>query len=340
MDNIKNGFAEPLTVFGIAAVVLIVGIWVYSIQRHGKIGIKRTDPIQNASSYATGSSVPQPGNTTTKPSDPVQNVLPSANSSDQLFHEGFENGALSPGWTSLALHGAKRIEDSDSIQIVTDPVRKGTHALKVTVRDGDWVYSGDRFNDKERAELIRQNSCRQGTCTLGNEGREGTELWYAWSILIPEDYQYDRVGHDWQIMGQWHDQSEPGESPSGYSPPISVHYRSTGGQSSFVFTYGLRQTGGPITEVEAPIKRGKWINLMFHIGFSQGKDGFLEVWKDGVPVKTDQGIARITGPNMFNAEPNYLRIGLYRGVGQKQTNTLYYDEIKIATTREALLSEW
>jgi len=39
---------------------------------------------------------------------------------------------------------------------------------------------------------------------------------------------------------------------------------------------------------------------------------------------------------MYNAEPNYLRLGLYRGKGQTQTNTFYYDEIRIATTRAAV----
>ena len=65
-------------------------------------------------------------------------------------------------------------------------------------------------------------------------------------------------------------------------------------------------------------------------------DGFLEAWKDGVALTSDRGATRITGPNMYNAEPNYLRLGLYRGKGQTQTNTFYYDEIRIATTRAAV----
>lgn len=285
------------------------------------------------------------GTKTTKPPQASQTATPAAAAagsgrSELLFHEGFEEGKFSSGWTSFAVHGEKNRPDaSDSLQIVTDPVRKGKHALKVTVRRGDWVAKGDQKLSKERAELCRQNTCRNGSCRFGDEAREGTELWYAWSVLIPQDYQYNRVGNDYQIMGQWHDQPLQGEKPSGYSPPISVHYRSDGGRPRFVFTYGLRQAGGPITEVEAPIERGKWIDLMFHIRFSRGKDGFLEVWADGAQVKTPQGGTRITGPNMFNAEPNYLRLGLYRGKDQTQTNVLYYDEIKIATTKEALLRE-
>ena len=53
-------------------------------------------------------------------------------------------------------------------------------------------------------------------------------------------------------------------------------------------------------------------------------------------LTSDRGATRITGPNMYNAEPNYLRLGLYRGKGQTQTNTFYYDEIRIATTRAAV----
>ena len=137
-------------------------------------------------------------------------------------------------------------------------------------------------------------------------------------------------------MGQWHDQPEPGRKPTGYSPPISVHFRAGGGSQGFQIKYGRIQRKDPIQIFDAPIQKGKWVDLMFHIRFSQGNDGFLEAWKDGVALTSDRGATRITGPNMYNAEPNYLRLGLYRGKGQTQTNTFYYDEVRIGTTKAAV----
>jgi len=258
-----------------------------------------------------------------------------------LLHEGFEQGRIGPGWTGLSFNPRTQPpEDSDSFDIVTSPVRKGKYALRITVHPDDAVYPGDRRRDKERCELERLNDWRSGSYRLGNEGREGTEYWYAWSVLIPDGYQYvARSKRSWQIMGQWHDQPDPGQRPTGYSPPISVHYRSSGAAQSLSVHYGLIQRGGPIQVMDAPIEKGKWVDLMFHIRFSRGSDGFLEAWKDGVMLASANGATRITGTNMFNDQPNYLRLGLYRGEGQTQTNSLYYDEIKVATSKADLLGE-
>jgi hypothetical protein len=155
--------------------------------------------------------------------------------------------------------------------------------------------------------------------------------------LIPTDYEYvDTSPYNFQIMGQWHDQSGPDSASSTNSPPISVHYTSSGAGPGLQIKYGLLQAGDTITTIDTPIQKGTWVDLMFHIRFSQGSGGFLEVWKDGMMLATDSGVARITGRNMFNAEPNYLRLGLYRARCQTQTNTIYYDEIRIATTKAAV----
>ena len=259
---------------------------------------------------------------------------------DLLLYDGFETGKVgTTGWTGLAMYPRSATpEDSDSIDVVMDPVRRGKYALKITVQPEDAVTDDDKRLDKERCEFVRLNVCRDGSCTFGEEGREGSEIWYAWSILIPTDYQFvSSTPDNYQIMGQWHDQPVPGGTPTGFSPPISVHYRSSGASQGLQFRYGLLQTGGLITTIDTPIQKGTWVDLMLHIRFSQGSGGFLEVWKNGVMLATGTGATRIMGPNMYNAEPDYLRLGLYRGKAQPQTNTFYYDEIRIATTKAALL---
>jgi hypothetical protein len=255
--------------------------------------------------------------------------ISTSQTGELLFIEDFELGKIGTGWTSLGINTKKDTpEDSGSLDIVTNPVRKGRYALKVIVHPEDAVYAGDKAHDKERAELVRQK----------NEAKEGAELWYAWSIFLPVGYEYTPDESSWQIMGQWHDQPSPGVPPTGYSPPIRVQYRPDLGALQLI--YGRIQVfNDPQQTINIPVTLGTWTDLMFHIKFSQGNDGFAEVYKNGVQIGT-----RITGPNMFNGEPNYLRIGLYRGPkkggkGQQQTNILYYDEIKIGTTRESVLTE-
>jgi hypothetical protein len=278
-----------------------------------------------------------PKSSSPPPAEAAQPAAPESAGGNLLLYDGFEGGKVGSGWTGFALHKrTPRPEDSGSVDIVSDPVRKGKYALKLTIRPGDAVVGGDKARDKERAEFIRLNNCKKGSCTLGTEGAEGTELWYAWSILIPEDYKYVSAKPNYQIMGQWHDQPKPGEKPTGYSPPISVHYESSGDAQRFRIEYGLRQRGGPLQEFDAPIQKGKWVDLMFHIRFSTGSDGFVEAWRDGESFKSSSGATRLTGTNMYNSQPNYLRLGLYRGRGQTQTNTFYYDEIRIGTTKAAV----
>jgi hypothetical protein len=282
--------------------------------------------------------VRSPTNTTSTTTTGTQEA--TSPSPDLLLNEGFEAGKIGTGWTGIAQYPRTPIpEDSDSLDVVTSPVRKGRYALRMTVQPEDAVTEEDQRLDKERCEFVRLNVCRDGTCTFGNEGGEGSEMWYAWSILIPADYQYVSTTPDnYQIMGQWHDQPMPGTTATGFSPPISVHYRSTGFSQTLAFRYGLLQTGGVIKTFETPIQKGRWIDLVLHIRFSQGSGGFLEVWKDGVMLASETGQSRITGPNMYNSQPDYLRLGLYRGKGQTQINTFYVDEIGIASSKAALLA--
>jgi hypothetical protein len=71
------------------------------------------------------------------------------------------------------------------------------------------------------------------------------------------------------------------------------------------------------------------VDLLFHIGWSTGEDGFTEAWADGLPLTrsntstSDPGAdardsVRFKGRNMYYAFTDYLKLGLYRwaaGVG-------------------------
>lgn len=92
-----------------------------------------------------------------------------------------------------------------------------------------------------------------------------------------------------------------------------------------VWFLGDFETGGPV-------RRGAWLDLVFHVRWSTGKDGFVEAWLDGRPFTA----GKMYGPTLYSPVPNYLRLGLYRGKGFTTTNSVYYDEVRIGDSRQAV----
>ena len=81
------------------------------------------------------------------------------------------------------------------------------------------------------------------------------------------------------------------------------------------------------------IDKGKWVDWVFHVKWSYEKDGFIEIWKDGFQIVSDNG------PNCYNDEKGpYFRFGPYKWPWKKDDKTapsvvtqriIYFDEIRI-----------
>lgn len=240
---------------------------------------------------------------------------------DIWFCGDFETGGLQ-GWT---WDRARR----ESIQVVTRPVRKGRYAVRMTLVPGDIAAL------KERAELKVGNKEIERT-----HGRQGGEMWYGWSLLVPEDYA-DPPGERFQIVGQWHHRPARAELPGQTGPvargerlpPLVLHLSPKGGRH--VLT--LIGRGSPNADGRRlgtrPVRRGVWLDLLFHIRWSTGRDGFVEAWLDGRPFTP----GKMHGPTLYSPVTNYLRLGLYRGKGFTTTNSVYYDEVRIGGSRQAVI---
>ena len=56
------------------------------------------------------------------------------------------------------------------------------------------------------------------------------------------------------------------------------------------------------------MERGAWTDWVFHVKWSYGPDGVLEVWKNSQKIVTK------SGPNTFNdARGPYMKMGIYKG---------------------------
>ncbi len=225
------------------------------------------------------------------------------------FNGNFESGTFE-GWD-------KNYQDEGfSALVVSDPApRKGRYCAKFTVRPGDVAGTGNR------SEVYRKHTAYWGT-----------ETYYAWSFMLPTDYQ-DCGGSDWEVIGQFHDLPDfvTGENYELYPPthpPVSlVHYKGTLYLTiNAPFNKECRVVGREVV-------KGVWHDIVLRIYWSPNWDGYIEAWYDGEHFTPFNGSDYLVHrPNMNNKAGNYLKIGLYRSEKIKSTNTVYFDEVKIGSS--------
>src|SRR5690606_22215841 len=93
-------------------------------------------------------------------------LVPTIASASTVWKGDFETGNLSQWSRSQSVA-------SDRLQVVSDVVREGSYALKATVHQGD--------------NPIQASGNRNELLYLTHED-PGTEYFYKWSTLFPEDY--------------------------------------------------------------------------------------------------------------------------------------------------------
>lgn len=245
--------------------------------------------------------------------------LPRAAEED--FVSGFESGDFSE-WDSL---GAIQFCCEHSGQVVTDPVRAGSHAARFTIRKED-----PDVRDGKRAEL------RLKGVEMGRLYR------YAFSLYVPEDWI---AGPLPMSAAQWHGTPDKLLGEAGRSPPlmllildeaflVEVNWdpaRITDG------VFGPSGSQGHDHGWQGPLERGRWSDWVFTVRWSAGDDGLLEVEKDG------RTLVRREGPNAYKDFIGpYMKLGIYSwdwaDKGDKgaraaedpaRERSLYYDSVSV-----------
>jgi len=215
------------------------------------------------------------------------------------------------------------------LQVVTSPVKQGTHALKVTLANNAIVIPGTGVNG-ERAEVKYCDSPNHVHLF-----KNGEDLWFHWytdfsftNFNIPTPI----ANKNWHVWTQWH-----GLENTVYDLPLAFnlngnllnlrvlpHFYDSKG----CFTIQAGQCGHLWVE---KIVKGKWYEILLHVKWSTGSNGFVEGWikKDGgskIPFIKYKG--NTLNPN--GSAGVYLKQGLYRNPAINVLQVVWHDGMVIA----------
>jgi hypothetical protein len=196
------------------------------------------------------------------------------------------------------------LADPSRVQAVSGPTRRPSFSARFEVRNGDY---DTQWSD--RSELT-------ATKTLW---REGNEIWYSTSILLPSSSPLPPAG-GWMLVAQWFAQDIPA-GVSGGSPPLAIEVTPAG-------NFLLDVRGGPKATADelAPRNDGYllgdaapdvWHDFLIHAKWSSGSDGLVEAWEREAGGRwTADPQVSAAGPNVLTVAghvlPTYSEVGIYR----------------------------
>lgn len=208
-----------------------------------------------------------------------------------LMVADFESGDLSQLSTQKA--------QTDSLTVVTTPVRAGKYAAKTLLRASDpEVHKGQRaeFSDGKKITKIEMEK----------------DYWYGLSIFLPNDFIAPTKTN--AVLFQWHTQQ------GGPSPVLAIRVVN----DEWLITGQATEKKRVLARI--PFEKERWTDWVVHVRWSAENKGFWEIWKDGVEVVNERDIItqypESLGP--------YAKFGQYHSVGEVPQNIVYFDEYRVA----------
>jgi hypothetical protein len=207
-------------------------------------------------------------------------------SAEVLWRGDFETG------TTEQWRGAPK---TDSVQVVTDPVREGKYALRI---DGT---NAARRGERDRIEFQHQPAL-PGTA-------EGAERFFGWSVFLPK-----KLTNDSHALGYF-------ETRNSWRQLMSFEVHGEDIIYSTRVPYARHWTGtGKLTP-------GRWHDFAVHVLWSRDPaKGFVEVWFDGQQV-----VPRTMTATLLDENVAFFQLGLMRATIEVP-ETIIIDHVIEATT--------
>lgn len=200
-------------------------------------------------------------------------------------------------------------------RIVSDPavVRSGKYAVTMTIPDksnGTGICCGTRSELEPNIRYIHP----------------GDDLYFGFSTMLGKGFP---TYANWQTITQW-------KNAGRGSPPVELDvgdgaYKVSGG---FAHPYGAE----PFRKTIGPALTEQWVDWVFHIKFSPDPQiGYVEIWQDGKLVLPRFHPASGTMYPRPSGDPySYLKTGYYRDLHIAAPGTIYFDNWKVGTSRNAI----
>lgn len=239
-------------------------------------------------------------------------MVTSAEAEDYYFQEEWTGSPSTNDWHILTESPPQTL-----IEITTEVVHSGTHALKAQLTNPDKLYKRAEISHQHRASIQNQ-------------------YFYKYSLYLPET-GYPQNNNDektFTIISQWQGFPDFGLGEDYRQPPLSFHVNEDG-DLEIITKYCARQvndntqnttvvhtnsTGG----TNFPLPKGEWINISLSVCWDWDSDGFLDIWMNGTQIVS------YSGPTCYNdARGPYFKVGIYRTPWIKETETIYFDNLQI-----------
>ena len=218
-----------------------------------------------------------------------------------LYSESAENTPL----FAAKLGGMSIIKQTTTSYGITQSTKcyAGTKSVRFELRDTDAMN-----NSGTRAEVAFP-------------ANTSSNRWYSYALLF-DSTNYKKDASD-EVITQWH-------QGGGKTPALCLRTKND--------RLYLRVMGTWIDLCS--LDKGKWHTYVLHVIHSAGSNGLVEIWRDGVKIKSK------TGQNMYKVggdiKPPNLKLGVYKSAWNKENITatnkrvLYFDNIKIGSEKATL----
>lgn len=208
---------------------------------------------------------------------------------------------------------------------VADPLSSGKTVLDFTVVNTDTSENksctGTEPNKDPRSQGLSSEFVKPGD-----------EFWLRTKFLIPNSFpEWPKLAGEFITLVSLYG---PGTDPNNGSSPWRIEVRG----NQFVYernaTYNKTDKEAPWV---APLEKGAWVEIMTHERFDE--KGWLEMWFNGSPVKFFGETFKLemaTRDSSNNGGNNSFRIGQYRKAGMFEVGSIYFQFIKVGSTKASV----
>jgi hypothetical protein len=204
---------------------------------------------------------------------------------------GFEEQAKIPGRATLV-----------------DVARSGRRAVRLHTEPTDRNVNGS-------GDWARNDLSLDPKLTDCDEGREA---WWAHSVLFPDDFV---VARDGGVVMDFHHSGSRGNA--------NFHFNVTGRGNLRLHGFGgdANRPQEYREELER-VKRNVWYDLVYHVRWSSGNDGFMQAWMNGRKVLSHRG------PTLYKGMSCYLKLANYHGA--QEPSSIIHDRVVRGTSAAAV----